>query len=399
MNNLLAFLIIAVLYFIGEAISTKAKAWIPSVFIIACFFLVGYWTFFPEDIVQLAGLGPPLGGVVAVMLCITHMGTIISIKQLLQQWKVIVITLSGLAGMMIFCWFICRPIVGREFVVAGLPPLTGGIVAATIMSEAALEKGLITASILAIAMYCMQGFAGYPLTTIMLKIEGKRLLQEYRVSGKKLATTAGDIDEDAGNLEQEEEERRKLIPKLPEKYYTTSFILAKLAIVAYISHLLGRFSGLNQAVWALIMGIIFTEIGFLDKDSLNKAKSYGFIMYVLMVYIFSGLKDATPELILEVLGPMVFIIVVGVAGLGLFSIIAGRILKISWNMAFAVSLTALYGFPPNYIITDECSKSLAANKEEYDYLMGKMLPMMIVGGFTTVTITSVIIAGIFANMF
>ncbi|NLN14224.1 MAG: hypothetical protein GX185_01330 [Tissierellia bacterium] len=399
MNNLLAFLIIAVLYFIGEAISTKAKAWIPSVFIIACFFLVGYWTFFPEDIVQLAGLGPPLGGAVAVMLCITHMGTIISIKQLLQQWKVIVITLSGLAGMMIFCWFICRPIVGREFVVAGLPPLTGGIVAATIMSEAALEKGLITASILAIAMYCMQGFAGYPLTTIMLKIEGKRLLQEYRVSGKKLATTAGDIDEDAGNLEQEEEERRKLIPKLPEKYYTTSFILAKLAIVAYISHLLGRFSGLNQAVWALIMGIIFTEIGFLDKDSLNKAKSYGFIMYVLMVYIFSGLKDATPELILEVLGPMVFIIVVGVAGLGLFSIIAGRILKISWNMAFAVSLTALYGFPPNYIITDECSKSLAANKEEYDYLMGKMLPMMIVGGFTTVTITSVIIAGIFANMF
>lgn len=399
MNNLLAFLIIAVLYFIGEAISTKAKAWIPSVFIIACFFLVGYWTFFPEDIVQLAGLGPPLGGAVAVMLCITHMGTIISIKQLLQQWKVIVITLSGLAGMMIFCWFISRPIVGREFVVAGLPPLTGGIVAATIMSEAALEKGLITASILAIAMYCMQGFAGYPLTTIMLKIEGKRLLQEYRVSGKKLATTAGDIDEDAGNLEQEEEERRKLIPKLPEKYYTTSFILAKLAIVAYISHLLGRFSGLNQAVWALIMGIIFTEIGFLDKDSLNKAKSYGFIMYVLMVYIFSGLKDATPELILEVLGPMVFIIVVGVAGLGLFSIIAGRILKISWNMAFAVSLTALYGFPPNYIITDECSKSLAANKEEYDYLMGKMLPMMIVGGFTTVTITSVIIAGIFANMF
>ena len=399
MNNLLAFLIIAVLYFIGEAISTKAKAWIPSVFIIACFFLVGYWTFFPEDIVQLAGLGPPLGGAVAVMLCITHMGTIISIKQLLQQWKVIVITLSGLAGMMIFCWFICRPIVGREFVVAGLPPLTGGIVAATIMSEAALEKGLITASILAIAMYCMQGFAGYPLTTIMLKIEGKRLLQEDRVSGKKLATTAGDIDEDAGNLEQEEEERRKLIPKLPEKYYTTSFILAKLAIVAYISHLLGRFSGLNQAVWALIMGIIFTEIGFLDKDSLNKAKSYGFIMYVLMVYIFSGLKDATPELILEVLGPMVFIIVVGVAGLGLFSIIAGRILKISWNMAFAVSLTALYGFPPNYIITDECSKSLAANKEEYDYLMGKMLPMMIVGGFTTVTITSVIIAGIFANMF
>ena len=98
-----------------------------------------------------------------------------------------------------------------------------------------------------------------------------------------------------------------------------------------------------------------------------------------MVYIFwpEGCSQAH-----EVLGPMVFI-VVGVAGLGLFSIIAGRILKISWNMAF-ISNSHMQ-FPPNYIITDECSKSLAANKEEYDCLMGKML-LYVVGGFTTVTI-------------
>jgi len=31
--------------------------------------------------------------------------------------------------------------------------------------------------------------------------------------------------------------------------------------------------------------------------------------------------------------------------------------------------------------------------------MSKMFPPMIVGGFTTVTITSVVIAGIFAEMF
>ena len=30
--------------------------------------------------------------------------------------------------------------------------------------------------------------------------------------------------------------------------------------------------------------------------------------------------------------------------------------------------------------------------------MGKMLPMMLVGGFTTVTITSVVLAGVFAGM-
>ena len=77
------------------------------------------------------------------------------------------------------------------------------------------------------------------------------------------------------------------------------------------------------------------------------------------------------------------------------SFIVGKILKVSPYMAIATSLTALYGFPPNYVLTDEASKALADNDEEKEYLMDNMLPQMIVGGFVTVTITSVIIASIF----
>lgn len=397
MNNILALFTIAMVYYIGEFVGTKTKAWIPSVFVTAILFLVGYWTFFPKDIVDIAGLGAPLGGLLVIMLCITHMGTIISIKQLLQQWKVIVITLAGLVGMVIVCWFIAAPLVGKEYVIAGLPPLTGGIVAATMMNQAALEKGLTSAAVLAIAMYVCQGFAGYPLTAIMLKKEGKKLLKQFR-SGQVSTNSEVKIDESAGNVAVEEVEKKKLIPAVPEKYMTTGLILAKLTLAAYLANRLSIITGLNQAVWALILGIILTEIGFLDKDSLNKAKSYGFLMFVLMVYVFSGLKDATPEILLGALGPMVVIIVLGVAGMALTSIIAGKILGISWNMAFAVSLTALYGFPPNFILTEECVKALAENKEEHEYLMSKMLPMMIVGGFITVTITSVIVAGVFVNL-
>ncbi len=397
MNNILALFTITVVYYIGEFVGTKTKAWIPSVFVTAILFLIGYWTFFPNDIVVLAGLGAPLGGLLVIMLCITHMGTIISIKQLLEQWKVIVITLAGLVGMVVFCWIICVPLVGKEYVVAGLPPLTGGIVAATMMNQAALDKGLMSAAVLAIAMYVCQGFAGYPLTAIMLKMEGKKLLSQFR-SGETSSDSAVKIDESAGNVQVEEAEKKKLIPPVPEKYTTTALILAKLTASAYIANRLSVITGLNQAVWALILGIVLTEVGFLDKDSLNKAKSYGFLMFVLMVYVFSGLKDATPEILMDALGPMVIIIVIGVAGMALASIIAGKILGISWNMAFAVSLTALYGFPPNYILTEECVKALAENPKEHEFLMSKMLPMMIVGGFITVTITSVIIAGVFVNL-
>lgn len=213
MSSIAAFLILAVVYYIGEFVGTKTKAWIPSVFVIACLFLAGYWTFFPKDIVNLAGMGVPLGGTLVIMLCITHMGTIISIKQLLQQWKVIVITLCGLAGMVALGWFVCIPLIGRDFVIAGLPPLTGGIVAATMMNTAAMEKGLTTAAVFAIAMYVMQGFAGYPLTAVMLKIEGKKLLADFR-GGRAEAATAGEVDSVAGNMKVKEAPQKKLTCKV-----------------------------------------------------------------------------------------------------------------------------------------------------------------------------------------
>ena len=397
MTSITAFLVLAVVYYIGEFISTKTKAWIPSVFVIASLFLAGYWTFFPKDIVALAGMGAPLGGVLVIMLCITHMGTVISIKQLLDQWKIICITLAGLAGMVALCWFICIPLVGREYVIAGLPPLTGGIVAATMMQTAALEKGLMTAAVLAIAMYAMQGFVGYPLTAVCLKLEGRRLLEAYR-KGETMSTENKSTEMKEGAADVAVEGRFRIFPEVPAQYSTTALILAKLMLSAYLASLLAKLTGINMAVLALLLGIIFTEIGFLERDALRKAGSYGFLMYVLMIFVFAGLKDATPQMLAECIGPMFVIIAVGVFGMAVLSIIAGRILKVSWEMAFATSLTALYGFPPNYILTEESVKALAKTPEEHEYLMKIMLPQMIVGGFVTVTITSVVIAGIFVGL-
>ena len=65
--------------------------------------------------------------------------------------------------------------------------------------------------------------------------------------------------------------------------------------------------------------------------------------------------------------------------------------------AGANGLTALYGFPPDAIITESTCRALGKTEDEFKYLMLKMFPSMIVGGFTTVTITSVFVAGIFAG--
>ena len=402
-NFALAFVLCAAVYIIGEVVSTITKAWIPSVFVTAAVILVGYWTVLPHDLISDSVL-IPFGSTIGIYLLITHMGTVISVKQLAEQWKTIVVCLAGLAGMCALALFICPMIMDRSYVIAGLPPLTGGIVAATTMMDAANKAGLAQAAVFAIAMYCVQGFAGYPLTAVCLQLEGKKMLKDYRSGAVKAAGASGAVDEVNGKLATEEKQRKKLLPPLPAKWNSVVMMLGKLGVVAWFATMLGTlefpFVGkISGAVWALLLGIIFTSIGFLDENALNKCNSYGLVMFALMMYVFDGLKDCTPQMLASIIGPMIILIVIGVAGMALLCFIVSKALRMPFLLSFATALTALYGFPPNAIITENTCTALAETPEEKEYLMSRMFPPMIVGGFTTVTITSVIIAGVFAGMF
>ena len=404
-NFMLAFVICGIVYFIGEAVSNLTKAWVPSVFVTAAVMLVGYWTIFPTTLVSDSML-IPFGSSVGIYLLITHMGTVISVKQLVAQWKTIVVCFAGLAGMCALCLGILPGIIGRDFVIAGLPPLTGGIVAATTMMNAANEKGLTEAAVFAITMYCVQGFAGYPLTAVCLQLEGKKLLKGYRSGELKVEGAAGGVDAVNGKLEDgtAKAAKKKLLPPVPANWNSTVVMLMKLGFVGWLATQLGSIvipvinMKISGAVYALVLGIIFTTIGFLDENVLNKANSYGIIMFALMMYVFDGLKDCTPDMLASIIGPMILLIVVGVAGMAVLCFIVAKVLKMSFLLSFATALTALYGFPPNAVITEATCTALAKTPEEKEFLMSKMFPPMIVGGFTTVTITSVIIAGVFAGM-
>lgn len=404
-NFMLAFVICGIVYFIGEAVSNLTKAWVPSVFVTAAVMLVGYWTIFPTTLVSDSML-IPFGSTVGIYLLITHMGTVISVKQLVAQWKTIVVCLAGLAGMCALCLGILPGIIGRDFVIAGLPPLTGGIVAATTMMNAANEKGLTEAAVFAITMYCVQGFAGYPLTAVCLQLEGKKLLKGYRSGELKIEGAADGVDAVNGKLEDgtAKAAKKKLLPPVPANWNSTVVMLMKLGFVCWLATQLGSIvipvinMKISGAVYALILGIIFTTIGFLDENVLNKGNSYGIIMFALMMYVFDGLKDCTPDMLASIIGPMILLIVVGVAGMAVLCFIVAKVLKMSFLLSFATALTALYGFPPNAVITEATCTALAKTPEEKEFLMSKMFPPMIVGGFTTVTITSVVIAGVFAGM-
>ena len=395
-NFLLAFAICAAIVMIGELVDRKTHAWIPSVFVSAVLFLVGYWTILPQTLVKDTLLFP-FGATVAIFLLITHLGTIISLRRLIDQWKTVISCLAGLFGMCVLAYFIGPMLMDRALVIAGLPPLTGGIIAATMMQKAAADAGLVAASVFAITMYCIQGFAGYPLTAIALKKEAARLIEAYRRGEEKI--DASELAAAQTVLSEEPVAAKRLPLQLPEKWNTSTVVLGKLAIVAWGAMMLGKYTGISGAIWALVLGVVFCTLGFLDRNALNKSNSFGICMFALVLYVFEGLKDCSPQMLGELIGPMIMLIVMGVAGMAAMAFVASLVLRRSFSITFANCLTALYGFPFDQIITISTIDSVAKNKDEHAFLMSKMFPSMIVGGFVTVTITSVFIAGIFAKMF
>ena len=391
MNVAVAIFVIMLVLVIGEVVGTKTKAFIPSVFVSAVLFLIGFWTIFPKDLIPTVGF---TGNIITItmLFLVGHMGTLFNIKDIVSQWKTVVISLLGIAGMCLLTLTIGRTIFGWDIAIVATPPLTGGIVASLIMSEAAGSKGLPDLAVLSLLVYVMQGFLGYPLTAIALKKEGESLLKKYRESGEKI-----EIQDDKN---KDAPPRFPIFKPLNEKYKTPYMLLLKLSVIGVLSYYVQIFTGgkVSQYVVALLLGILFAEIGFIERRPLVISQSFGLFMTMLMAFIFNGLAQATPELISVIALPLVGIIVIGVFGLSVTAIIFGKILGYSAYMSLALSLTALYGFPPNYVLTDEAVKALTDDPNERKYLMSNMLPKMLVAGFTTVTIASIIVAGIFANL-
>lgn len=404
MNNMpqmMALVLLLIILYLGDIVSTRTKAWVPSMFVCAVLILLGYWSFFPKDIVARAGI-PDVVAIMFMYLLIVNMGTLLSVKELLRQWKTILISMSGIVGIIIVAIIISYLFFDYNTVIVAIPPLVGGIVSAIIMADGAKTAGLDSLAVFAILIYVMQGFVGYPLTSIMLKREGRKVLQKYR------AGTWSSVDDTKGQLDSKEDittdvnPMPRLFAKVPVSYNSTYFIFLRIAIVGFLayfcSEVLKPVVSVSPFVLCLLFGVIASSLGFLERHPLKKAGGFGLAVMGLMLFIFNTLSRATPQMLVGLITPLVVFILTAVVGMFIFSVIVGWVLKVSKEMAFSIALTALYGFPADYIITTEVINNLTNDQTEKDMLTSHMLPPMLIGGFISVTIVSVVLAGIMVNM-
>lgn len=398
MDGMLALTIVCVIFAIGDFISDKTHAVIPVLLFATVTFLILFWSgLVPTTLFTDAGLIQI--STMMTGLFIVNMGTLLDLKQFVEQWKVVVLGLAIVIVGGVLMFFVAKPILGNNFAVALVGPITGGWVSAVVVNDAITALGspdsLKLAGVLATIIVAVQGIVGYPLASLFLRKEAKRLVKGYNNGSIQWTRTFFDDQASAATATV----KKKLIPPLPEKFQTPFILLGKSCIVSLISFQLSTLTGgaVHKYVICLILGVVAQEIGFLEHDVMKKSNCYGIGLVVCMVSILVFLTAVTPADVVALLPIVVGAFVIGLISMFIVAILVGKIFKFSWMMSCGITCSCLFGFPGTYVVSTEVAKQVGGTEDERQMILDNVLPKMLVAGFICLTITSVIITGVFIN--
>ena len=385
MNAILAAAVIFVVFAAGDMISAKTKAIVSMLLVASVVFLAGFWAgifpttmFVDSTLLSMAGL--------LVTMLLVHLGTTIKLRDFGAQWRTVIISALACIAISVAVYFLGQLIIDRTYALVGAPILSGGVVATLQMQEMAQDADLPELAVFATLVMCAQGFVGYPVASLCLKSEAKRLKRSIDAGSVTLTPVSA----------AQTSAKKKLIPALPAKYNTPNVVLAKVILVALLSVTVsGLFhDAVNKLVWCLVFGVLLKELGFLDEDALGKANATGIVMPIITLSIFTNLASATPEMVGSMVVPLLVCVVIGTIAFSLASILVGKLFGYSWQMSMAIGSSCLFGFPGTVIISNEVSESTGTTEEEKAYISAQIMPKMLVAGMVTVSITSVLVAGV-----
>ncbi|TMN20804.1 hypothetical protein [Lentibacillus cibarius] len=391
MHPVVAALVILALITVGEIVSLKSKARIPMLLIVMLGLLILFQTnIVPESIIEASTF--TVVGTVLQPAILVHMGTLIPISVMKKQYKAVLITAIGLVFSVATILLVMPLFFDYGTAVAGAGPLTGGLIAYLVTEEALQAAGLASLVAIPIIVLSIQGLVGMPLTSLLLHRYGLKIRRYMDEGNYQTAVTTEGNTGISKNVLEEEPEKKMLIP---EKYLNSNFILLFMIFIGgAISVGLDSLTGINYSLYGLVIGIFGSYIGFYPKNVLERANGFTVAMVGLIVIVLSGLVGLSFSDILNILPAVAAIIVIGTLGLSIGGFIGSKIFKWDPLKGISVTLTAMYGFPGDYLISNEISRSIGRNKEEREKILNDILTPMLIGGFTSVTVGSVVIASL-----
>lgn len=401
MLPILATFVILLVFGVGDMVATKTKAIVSMLFLSSVIFLAGFWTkvlpntMFDDSTLLL------VSGVLVTMLLV-HMGTTIKLRDFADQWKTVIIAAAACIAISLGIYFLGGLIVSdKNYVIVGAPILSGGVVATLTMQNAVADYS-VELGVFAALVMVVQGFVGYPVCSLCLKSEAKRVRRLVESGEELKGVTAKIAAADAVT-------KKRLIPPLPDKYNGANIIMAKVALVGFLATITANWINgmiadtgsaftISALIFALIYGVVFKELGFLDVGPMGKAGADGFMLVVVTLSIFTNLAQSTPDMVAGMLWPLLVVVVTGSITFLVISTLVGKIFGVSWQMSCAIGSTCLFGFPGTYIVTNEVVNATAANDQEKQLMLDHMMPKMLIAGMVSVSITSILIAGYMANL-
>ncbi|MGE8203392.1 hypothetical protein ACQKP0_02425 [Heyndrickxia sp. NPDC080065] len=376
---IIATVFILVLVMIGEVVSVASRARIPMLFVVFLGYLLALWTgIFPTNLTEKTPL--TMFGSLMIAPLIVHMGTLIPLKTLKTQYKSVLISIFGIIFATILILLIVTPILGYKTAAAGIGPLTGGIIAFVITSEKLQAIGLTSIVVIPALVLALQSLIGLPLASNLLRKYALKLRDQNDIN---LDT----VEEVAATAEVSKS-------WIPEKYATPVILVFQLFLGGGLAVLLGKWTGIHYSLWALAIGFIGILTGFYRENMMQRANSFGIATAGLIVVLLPSLNSVTFKVFISNIPAVLLILLVGAVGIIIGGIVGSKIFKWDKYLGIPVALTAMFGFPGDYMICEEISRSLARNKQEEKWLFSQILTPLLIGGFTTVTIASVVLASV-----
>ncbi|WP_026908350.1 hypothetical protein [Paucisalibacillus globulus] len=381
-NPLIATVVIFAFIAFGEWLSIKSRARIPMLLTAMVGFMIVGWTgLLPEDILeksQFAALGAILIGP-----AILHMGTMIPFSLLKSQIKAVLISLGGLLVSGILILTLVTLIFDYPTAVAGVGPISGGIIALLVTTEKLTEIGLSSLIVVPALIVAFQGVIGMPLALNFMRRYALKLQKD--IDNNKFVPMA--TDEELNGKSTKETNSNPVKDSMTLKLFFV-FVGAAIGIA------LGEVTPIHYSLWCLAIGIVGLKLRLFEPKTLEKSNSFTLTMIGIIFVVMGTMAGVTPQDALSNLPSVVTILVIGTIGLSIGGYLTSRLVKWHPYKGMPVALTALFGFPGDYILCEEVSRSIGRNKQEEKLIFNELLAPMLIGGFTTVTIMSVIIAGV-----
>lgn len=382
-------MIIVGLFALGDLVGHFTKGRLSGMMVVMLLFLVAFLEgWIPKDIIDQAGLTQLAGAATAMVLF--NMGSTLNIRQLVREWRTVLMAALCMVASCIAILCVSS-IIGFDTALVGMPVINGAAMATSLMSQAALDRGLETAAALCAVIYSVQKFVGAPIASAMGLRYANKLVADFRKD------PAAHMAELAAKQKGTSSDKPSFY-EIHKDLFTSNVLLAIVCIGAWVARVLGSLTPINYSIWALLLGSVSGLGGYIPPKPLQRSNSYG----LMMIAVFGSIIPSLGKVSLSDLGTMAFqtIVLFVAACIGIF--VVGWVLP-CWklvgdrDLAVGIGVEQFLGFPSNVVICREVSEAVGETEDEKTYIEETLSVPYVVGGITVVTILSVTLAGIVIN--